>query len=271
MSEVLLNDETIRRFRARYTATFGGNTVDDPLYGAVSAGQRFPGVEHWLPFFYEHLSRLARLHRRRALHLRRPGARGVRRAPDADRRLLRGARAGATAEEDRGRRARRTSRCRREQLYEVGADPYALAGGQVRPAHRRSCRPTRRTVEDAGGQLAPSFAAERQAQDVNLFEAVVDAAHARSSGPGGKTIIACWTEGSRDRMAQVLADHGLKNPRMAENWRDAETTSAATTALVVLGLETGFATERNAGPLRAGHPRRAAAAAAAPQDARRTR
>ena len=59
MSEVLLNDETIKRFRARYTATFGGNTVDDPLYGAISAGQRFPGIEHWLPFFYEHLDRLA--------------------------------------------------------------------------------------------------------------------------------------------------------------------------------------------------------------------
>ena len=58
MSEVLLNDETIKRFRARYTAAFGGNTVDDPLYGAVSAGQRFPGLEHWLAFFYDHLDRL---------------------------------------------------------------------------------------------------------------------------------------------------------------------------------------------------------------------
>ena len=58
MSEVLLNDETIKRFRARYTARFGGNTVDDPLYGAVSAGQRFPGLEHWLAFYYDHLDRL---------------------------------------------------------------------------------------------------------------------------------------------------------------------------------------------------------------------
>ena len=57
MSEVLLNDETIKRFRARYTASFGGNTVDDPLYGAISAGQRFPGLEHWLAFFYDHLDR----------------------------------------------------------------------------------------------------------------------------------------------------------------------------------------------------------------------
>ena len=38
---------------------FGGNTVDDPLYAAVSAGQRYPGVEHWMPFFFEHLDHLA--------------------------------------------------------------------------------------------------------------------------------------------------------------------------------------------------------------------
>ncbi len=44
-------------------------------------------------------------------------------------------------------------------------------------------------------------------------------------------------------MAQVLKDHGLAHPRLAENWRDAETTSPAATALVVLGLESGFATD----------------------------
>src|SRR5690606_621972 len=59
MSEVLLNEESIRRFRRNCTAEFGGNTVDDPLYGAISAGQRYPGVEHWLPFFYEEMERLA--------------------------------------------------------------------------------------------------------------------------------------------------------------------------------------------------------------------
>src|SRR5690606_19744308 len=59
MSEVLLNEESIRRFRRNYTAAFGGNTVDDPLYAAISAGQRYPGVEHWLPFFYEEMERLA--------------------------------------------------------------------------------------------------------------------------------------------------------------------------------------------------------------------
>src|SRR5690606_24215227 len=58
MSEVLLSDEAVKRFRRNYTTAFGGNTGDDPLYAAVSAGQRYPGVEHWLPFFYERMDGL---------------------------------------------------------------------------------------------------------------------------------------------------------------------------------------------------------------------
>ena len=58
-----------------------------------------------------------------------------------------------------------------------------------------------------------------------------------------KTVVACWSEGSRDRMAQLLQDHGLEHPRLAENWHDAETTSSEVTAIVVLGLETGFQTD----------------------------
>ncbi|MEX0861091.1 MAG: transcription-repair coupling factor, partial [Cucumibacter sp.] len=59
MSEVMLTPETIRAFRGAYTEAFGGRTADDPLYGAISAGQRFPGMEHWLPCFYERLAWLA--------------------------------------------------------------------------------------------------------------------------------------------------------------------------------------------------------------------
>jgi transcription-repair coupling factor (superfamily II helicase) len=59
MSEVLLDEATIRRFRANYTGSFGGNTSGDPLYAAISAGQRYPGFEHWMAFFYEKLDRLS--------------------------------------------------------------------------------------------------------------------------------------------------------------------------------------------------------------------
>ncbi len=239
MSEVLLSEDSIRRFRRNYTAAFGGNTVDDPLYGAVSAGQRYPGIEHWLPFFYDEMDSLAAY----------TGA-----APFIFDDQVKEAFADRQAQIKDYYDAREQARTVKqatpgapykpippELLYETASRPFALTGGA--PIIRLSpFVPANETsTEDAGGRVAHNFAAERQAAGRNLFEAVV-ALLQQERKAGRRAIIACWSEGSRDRMAQVLGDHGLTHPRLASNWHDAETTSSNTTALVVLGLETGFQT-----------------------------
>ena len=58
VSEVLLDDGAIHRFRSRYREAFGAVGTDDPLYESVSAGRRQAGMEHWLPFYYETLETL---------------------------------------------------------------------------------------------------------------------------------------------------------------------------------------------------------------------
>ncbi len=58
VSEVLLDDEAIRRFRQRYREELGAAGTDDPLYELVSAGRRYVGMEHWLPLYYERLETL---------------------------------------------------------------------------------------------------------------------------------------------------------------------------------------------------------------------
>jgi len=240
MSEVLLSDETIKRFRARYTATFGGNTVDDPLYGAISAGQRFPGHEHWLAFFYDHLDRLADYagdapfvfddQAQEAFADRQAQVKDYYEAREAARTDKKLATAGAPY-----------NPVPPEQLYEVGGHPFRL--GETSAIQLSAfMHPDEARTEDAGGRLGHNFAAERSAADTNLFEAVVT--HLRGAGSKKRhSVIACWSDGSRDRMAQLLGDHGLRNPRIAENWQDAVTTSANTTALVVLPLESGFEME----------------------------
>ncbi len=59
ISEVLLTEDTISHFRTQYRAVFGAVTKEDPLYEAISAGRSVPGMEHWLPLFYNELSNLA--------------------------------------------------------------------------------------------------------------------------------------------------------------------------------------------------------------------
>jgi transcription-repair coupling factor (superfamily II helicase) len=240
MSEVLLNDETIKRFRARYTAAFGGNTVDDPLYGAISAGQRFPGLEHWLAFFYDHLDRLADYvgdapfvfddQAREAFADRQTQIKDYYQAREqarTDKKLAAGGAPYKPVPPD--------------QLYEVDGHPFGL--GEASAIQLSAfMHPDETRTEDAGGRLGHNFAAERQAADTNLFETVVDRLRAASQKKR-HTIIACWSDGSRDRMAQLLGDHGLRNARMAENWQDAVTTSPNVSALVVLPLESGFETD----------------------------
>ena len=55
VSEVILDDAAITRFRQNYRIEFGAAGSDDPLYEAVSAGRKHAGMEHWLGFFHERL------------------------------------------------------------------------------------------------------------------------------------------------------------------------------------------------------------------------
>lgn len=52
MSEVFTTEETSAKFRHRYRQQFGQVLHDDPLYAAVKEQRPYPGIEHWLPFFY---------------------------------------------------------------------------------------------------------------------------------------------------------------------------------------------------------------------------
>jgi transcription-repair coupling factor (superfamily II helicase) len=58
VSEVLLDEAAITRFRQNYRVEFGTAGTDDPLYEAVSAGRKHQGMEHWLPFFHDRLETL---------------------------------------------------------------------------------------------------------------------------------------------------------------------------------------------------------------------
>ena len=58
VSEVILDEAAITRFRQNYRIEFGAAGTDDPLYEAVSAGRKHQGIEHWLPFFHERLETL---------------------------------------------------------------------------------------------------------------------------------------------------------------------------------------------------------------------
>ena len=74
-----------------------------------------------------------------------------------------------------------------------------------------------------------------------MFEAVRKHAEALQAA-GKRVVIALWSEGSRERMAHVLAERGLFNLAPVASWPQALALPRPQVALAVLGLDSGFET-----------------------------
>ncbi|MGZ9112585.1 MAG: CarD family transcriptional regulator, partial [Rhodoplanes sp.] len=241
ISEVVLEDETIKRFRVNYRALAAMNAADDPMYAAVSAGQRYAGLEHWLPLFYERLQTIFDY------------------VPDAPVIL------DERAEEARDRRlamiaeyyaARRELGVGRfsdaaiaynpvpvDRLFLDGAGwETALARHGVGVLSPFLAPPQADRVVDAGGRVGLDFTEARRRPDLNVFDAL-----ARRIGEhqeaGQRVLIAAVSRGSRDRLATVLREHKIANVKQIEAWGEARKLDKRAIAVAILALDRGFITQ----------------------------
>ncbi len=233
VSEALLDPDSISRFRTGYLTLFGA-PGDDPLYSAISEGARRQGMEHWLPLFYDRLETLfdylpddARLF----LDNQVEAARAERWTLTAD--AYEARRDASMTKAGAANRALPPQR-----LYlDAGDWNSALAGRWV-----RRFSPLAVPGEDGGGRLGRSFAAERAQDSINLFEAV--ARHAEALKAAGKRVLfASWTEGSSDRLASMMADHGLEHVIAVRDWADVQAAPKDVYLRGILPVEHGFETD----------------------------
>ncbi len=241
MSEVALSPESVSRFRTRYIQAFGAATREDALYQAVSEGRRFAGLEHWLPFFheklatlfdylpgapvvFEHLAREAMAERHK-LVLDHFDAR--RRAVDAP------ASSGSVPYKP----------VEANELYLDLSGVIEASGSRPRIDLTPFNLPddNRKMVFHAGSQRGRSFEAERQGADRNVFDAAVShIGHLRHAGK--KVLLAAWSEGSLDRMMQVLKEHGLNKVETVSSLQMVRSLSRDKVTATVLSIENGFET-----------------------------
>ena len=92
-----------------------------------------------------------------------------------------------------------------------------------------------------GTRAGRNFAAERAQQGGNVFEAVKTHIGALQSA-GRRAVVALWSEGARERMRHVLADHKLVNLVEVGSYAEALGRPRPEIGLAVLGLEAGFET-----------------------------
>lgn len=235
-SEALLDEDSIKRFRSRYRELFGANATQDPLYEAVSEGRRLAGMEHWLPLFEERMASLFDHLAKDDVVIIDQGALGA-----AEERLN----DIADYHQQRGRIASEKKGSYRplkpDALYLTRAE--FDAGLAVMPAHRATgfASEEKAGTLDFGFRSARDFTPER-GRGENVYEAA--AKHLKSVAKGSrKSLVAAYSTGSARRIASILDEAGAPTA-LAESWQQALGLAAKNkTAVVVLPLETGFASD----------------------------
>ncbi|WP_128253968.1 transcription-repair coupling factor [Falsirhodobacter deserti] len=233
VSEVMLDEAAITRFRQNYRVEFGAGGANDPLYEAVSAGRKHQGMEHWLPFFHDRLETIFDY------------------VPDAAVMLddqvtpARLSRWEGIADQYDARREALGQKNRVDTVYKPVA-PETLyldnaAWEAVLGPHRTvQLSPLAQApgpgVLDADGRIGRNFAPERQQENVSLFSALAD--HVRALRKDRQVVIASWSEGARERLKGLLEDQGASATYVSD-FREVKD-GKGSLFLIVWPLEAGF-------------------------------
>ncbi len=234
VSEVILDEAAITRFRQNYRIEFGAAGTDDPLYEAVSAGRKHQGMEHWLPFFHDRLETLFDY---------LPGATVTLDDQVTPARL---ARWEGIVDQYETRRLALENRSRMDTVYkptppgllymddvawdQATTDRRVMQFGPLPQASGPG-------VIDAGGRIGRNFAPERQQESISLFGAL--ASHITNKLGKGPVLIASYSEGARERLTGLIEDEGLAETISV---KDGTRIGKRGLHLAVWALEHGFET-----------------------------
>ncbi len=248
MSEVSLTPETISHFRTQYLSMFGAATRDDALYQAVSEGRRYAGMEHWLPLFYDRLDTvfdyLAGFHIVTDHVAREAAAERSKLVADYYEARQSSAAPGKT-QISQGTPYKPVP----PELLYLGAEDLNAAlvsRNAVRLSPFSEHEGEARQVMTVDARLGVRWAKNAtegasDAERVNVFDQAVKYIADRRA-KGARVLISAWSEGSLDRLLQVLAEHGLANIKPVKALSELKSLKAGEAASAVLSLESGFET-----------------------------
>jgi transcription-repair coupling factor (superfamily II helicase) len=242
VSEVPLGKESIARFRTAWRDLFGQDAAKDPLYLSISDGRRHPGMEHWVPLFHPTMENLLDYLPDAAVSL------------DHQSDEVLEARLEMIADHAQARKA----------VPRDGEVPYRpippsmlyldrdgwdemLAFGPLL-AFTPFGMPDGAGGVDGGGRPGPVFAQSSGlgsggGPGITVFDQLRGQAE-RWKSEGRRIVIAAWTRGSRERLTNLLREHGFKDAVQEDDWAAIRRKPAGSVSMVVLGIERGFVAER---------------------------
>lgn len=230
VTEFFLDEGSIAKFRSGYRESFGAVTGSDPLYEAVSEGRRYNGTDHWLPLFFDRLDTIFDYvpdtiisldqHAQQAVSERLKQVRDFYEARQTLAESLK--KRGKKKDSDVSLSGAVYHALSPARLYVTEAEWERLSG-QADTILPFGAPETEADVADAGGRKGRDFADIRALPDGDVFGALK--AHlVVLASQKKKTVIACYSEGSLERLKIMIDNAGVVHmPDM-----------------VVLGLEHGF-------------------------------
>ncbi len=230
VSEVILDEAAISRFRQNYRVEFGAGGAEDPLYEAVSAGRKHAGMEHWMGFFHERLETIFDYLPQASVMI------------DDQIEPQRISRWEGIVDQYDTRREALTRKDRVDTVYKPAAPDLLYldeAGWKAALMAHRVLRlqvlpaPPGPGILNAEARIGRNFAPERQLENVSLFGALKD--HIQARLKLGPVVVASWSEGARERLKGLLEDEGLTG---AQPIRDAREIGGL--GLAIWALDHGF-------------------------------
>ncbi len=237
VSEVIINDDTVLRFRENYRELFGAISKDDPLYEAISAMHHYPGMEHWLPLFYNETNTLFDY------------------CPNAS--ISMDVEAAKTLEERHesildyyNARTEALSLTSKKSSFAAGAvyHPIQPELGFVMAKEWQSITLKNTTIQfdtfsapDNKPLFRPAIRFAHNQPDYTPFDQLKERV-SNASEQGKNVILACFSSGSRERLQTLLLERGFHVVRV-ESWKDKKDIRGKAIGLAVLPIENGFETE----------------------------
>jgi len=234
MSEVILDQAAITRFRQNYRSEFGTAGSVDPLYEAVSAGRKHQGMEHWLPYFHARLETLFDYLPQASIMM------------DDQVTAARLSRWEGIADQYDARQEALTAKGRLDTVYKPCAPDLLYLDDAAWQTAVRDHRVVQLSplpqspgpgVLDASGRIGRNFLPERQQESISLFEALAN--HLRDLMRERQVVIASWSEGSRERLSGLLQDQGLRGATEVKDFRDVPEGRGGL-FLMIWALDAGF-------------------------------
>jgi len=238
VSEYALSPEAISRFRSAWRDLFGPSSASDVLYENVSEGRRFPGLEHYIPLFHEHMDTLVD-------YLPDASISMDHQVPD-----ILSARLEMIADHFEARKAPAREgeaiyRALPSHLLYLNRSGWdAMLARVPSIALNPFAKPDTVQGMDAGGRPGPIFVRGKDGTREGAFDALRTQLEAWEKA-GRRCYVTAWTKGSRERIASLLKEHKFTT-ESHDSWASAAGISPGTVGLIVLGLERGFVADRMA-------------------------